>query len=675
MNKTLNRANRPMRFFHKWTNRGYSIFNSLKVAVKICVIPVTYSLVMSPTKAVAQNDTASVSKHIDLKEVVVTSKLKSESYLELNRVVMIVTHEEIQQLSASSLQDVLEKLINVDIRQRGGQGIQADITFRGGTFDQTLVLFNGVNITDPQTGHHNLNIPIDLNSIQRIEILQGPGARVYGPGAFSGAINIITKPQPENSIKISSKIGEYGLWGGVIQGTVKSKVTNSFLSVSHDQSNGYIQNTDFEQTKLFLHSLIASKIGDLSFFTGYQVKGFGANSFYTPLYPNQYENTSTLISSLDYEKKWSKNTFTINTYYRRHRDRFELFRSNPPSWYTTHNYHLSTVVGSKASIQHLTDIGRTQLGTEVRGEDILSNKLGDTLSNPVKVRGEDGIYYIKGSNRLIYNLFADQVFYLNRFSFSAGFNYSYCSKYSGNWSYGADFSYLITNNYRLYTSVNRSFRNPTFTDLYYEGPSNYGNPNLKPETAVTYEGGLKYDYSILSGYMTYFYRQGKDIIDWIKAPTDAKYHTTNYTKLNTNGIELYLSSNFRGKIPILSSLSVSYARLWADKDVNGVESYYVLDYLKNSFRFGINHKLFGKASASWNISWQERESKYLPTSTMYAPFWLVDLKLNWIGEKATFYIETTNIFNKDYYDISKVAQPGRWITAGFSYKLSFTAKK
>jgi vitamin B12 transporter len=667
MNKTTNRANRGVRYFHKWSNKGYSIFNSLKVSVKICVIPVTYSLVMSPTISVAQTDTTSISKHIDIEEVVVSSK-NAATYSDLSRVVMVVTQEEIQQLSASSIQDVLEKLINIDIRQRGGQGVQADMTFRGGTFDQTLVLLNGVNITDPQTGHHNLNIPIDLNSIQRIEVLQGPGARVYGPSAFSGAINIITRPQPENSIKISSNIGEHGLYGGNIQGTIKSKSTNSLISVSHNQSDGYIQNTDFKISNIFIHTLLTSRIGGFSLYGGYKDKGFGANSFYTPLYPNQYEKTRTLISSLEYENTWGKNKIILNGYLRRHWDRFELFRSSPPGWYKTHNYHLSSVYGSKAIYQHLTSIGRTQIGVELRNEGIISNKLGDTLSKPVKVGGEDSIYYIKGSNRFIYNLFADQVFYFKRMSISGGFNYSYCSKFLGNWSYGLDVSYLLVDKIRFYASANRSFRNPTFTDLYYEGPSNYGNPLLKPESAITYEGGFKSDYTLLSGYVGYFHRDGSNIIDWIKAPLETKYHTTNYTTLNTNGVEFSITSNLKSTNPVVKSISVGFTRLWANKEVTNVESYYALDYLKNDLRIGINHLLIRKLSALWNISWQQRENKYLATSAQFKSFWLADVRLNWIDSKYSVYADVANIFDKNYTDISRVPQPGRWISIGFTYK-------
>lgn len=674
MRKKGNGANRNIRYFHKWSNKGYSILNSLKVAVKICVIPLTYSLVASPSVAVAQNDTSSISKHLDLNEVVIQEDVKAESYSELTRVVNVVTQKEIQQVAATSLQDVLEKLVNVDIRQRGSQGVQADINFRGGSFDQVLVLLDGVNITDPQTGHHNLNVPIDLNSIQRIEILQGPGARVYGPSAFSGAINIITKPDPENSVKISSHAGEYGLAGGNLQSTFKIKNSYTSVSVSHNRSDGYSENTDFKASNVFVHSVINSELGDFNFFAGYQDKGFGAQSFYTPKYPNQFENTRTLISSLGYEKKWKNHKFMTNAYLRKHWDRFELFRSNPAVWYQGHNYHLSTITGTKNTYQYSSQLTRFQIGFEGRIEDIISNNLGDSLTTPIKVAGEDGKYYTLGSNRAIYSVFADQVFYLDRFTISGGANYSYCRQFKGNWSFGVDATYKLVDGLKVYTSVNRSFRNPTFTDLYYHGPSNVGNPNLKPETAITYEGGVKLDNKALSGSVGYFMRQGKNIIDWIMLPTETKWTTRNYTTLNTNGVEVSLISKLNDYQPIVNSVFINYTRYWVEKAKGNFDSYYSLDFVKHNLRFGINNQIISKLSLNTQFNWQERAGEYKDVAGVahsYKPFWLIDLKLSWTDDSYSIYVEGNNIFNKDNVDIGNVPQPGRWISAGFNYKLNF----
>ncbi|HOY72722.1 MAG TPA: TonB-dependent receptor plug domain-containing protein, partial [Tenuifilaceae bacterium] len=162
-----------------------------------------------PLPALAQPDSTSMKVNLDT--VWVFSPQRVSSYSELSRMVGVVKRSELRQMKATSLSEVLERSASIDIRQRGTHGVQADINFRGGSFDQTLVMLNDINISDPQTGHHNLNIPVVLDAVSRIEILQGPGARELGQGAFSGAINIITGPSAKNEFSLSTFAGEYGL--------------------------------------------------------------------------------------------------------------------------------------------------------------------------------------------------------------------------------------------------------------------------------------------------------------------------------------------------------------------------------------------------------------------------------------------------------------------------------
>ncbi|MCK4631428.1 MAG: TonB-dependent receptor, partial [Bacteroidales bacterium] len=113
---------------------------------------------------------------VEIKEIVVSGQRSPSIHSELNRVVTVIRKEQIRNAPVQSLQEILEYAVNIDVRQRGNFGVQADISIRGGSFEQTLILLNGIKINDPQTGHHNLNIPIDINSIERIEILEGPGS-------------------------------------------------------------------------------------------------------------------------------------------------------------------------------------------------------------------------------------------------------------------------------------------------------------------------------------------------------------------------------------------------------------------------------------------------------------------------------------------------------------------
>jgi iron complex outermembrane receptor protein len=502
--------------FKRWNRKAYAVFNTLNKIVKITRLSVAYSIVLLPVQVLSQTDTT-VTKNLDIEEVIISAQRAPVIYSQLSRFVTTIDKEEIILMPVSSVNELLENFSGIDIRQRGAHGIQSDISIRGGSFDQNLILLNGVNITDPQTGHHSLNLPINLISVERIEILEGPGSRVFGPNAFSGAINIITNQSEKNYTRAGFTAGDFGLFSGNLVSSYKIKNTKHFISVSKSQSNGYIKNTDYDQYNLFYNSLYKSEIGKIDFQIGYTNKEFGANSFYTPAYPDQYEQTKTTFTSLKFETGKKIKLIPV-VYFRRHQDRFELFRYEPAAWYTGHNYHLTDVYGIKLDSRISTKYGVTSFGAELRSENIWSNVLGEPMDDTIKVIGEpDGFYTYKYS-RTVSNYFLEHSFTAGRFSFSSGLLASWVSEndFEFNIYPGVDLSYSLQKNIKTYFTFNKSLRLPTFTDLFYSGPSNIGNPNLKPEEALSYEAGLKFNNSFIKSNLSFYYRDSRNLIAWVK---------------------------------------------------------------------------------------------------------------------------------------------------------------
>ena len=97
-----------------------------------------------------------------------------------SRTIHVITKEEIKNSPAANVSELLQQVAGIDIRRRGVSGIQADLYIRGGTFDQTLLLIDGFKVEDPQTGHHTMNMAIPIDVIERIEIIKGAAARIYG---------------------------------------------------------------------------------------------------------------------------------------------------------------------------------------------------------------------------------------------------------------------------------------------------------------------------------------------------------------------------------------------------------------------------------------------------------------------------------------------------------------
>ncbi len=663
---------KPVACFRRWENKSYSVFTSLKATVKVGIISARYLMLTTPALTFAQQpDTVAVGKNIEMDEVVISSPMAASTYSEVTRAVTVITNEEFSQLPVTTLQELLENVPSIDIRNRGAHGVQADLMIRGGSFDQVLILLNGINITDPQTGHHNLNIPIDLESIERIEILQGPGARVYGPGTFSGAINIITTPQNESYTRLAAKAGENGLLKTSASAAIEANKTNFFVAASTAKSDGYINNTDFNTYNIFTHAKVAGDKSSLDIQTGYQDKAFGAQSFYTPKFPEQFEKTRTLFSSASFTKNIQGISVSSSAYIRNHTDRFELFRYDYPEWYGGHNYHNTWVWGSKLQLSSLNKLGRSRAGAEFKNERIYSNVLGQPLSSPKQIRGFTDTSYTHGAKRGTFNIYADHTFYLNRLTISTGGLIAQSNRYGTSWSIGIDASLRIAKQTSMLASFNNAIRFPTFTDLYYAGPTNQGNPNLLPEKADNYEIGIKHSGKMLRANISLFHRKSKDVIDWVKNPGDEQWITMNHTRLNTTGIECFIQISTRKLIPIINHISAGYHYMQSDKTSDNLLSYYALDYLKHKGTFGINHSVWRNLSISWSTIFQSRAGSYTSYPSeleeSYEPFLLINMRTAWNGKKFNAYVDVHNLTNKDYLDIGNIQQPGRWISLGINY--------
>lgn len=612
------------------------------------------------TSVPAQVKTDSIA--LSLSEIEV-SAASHKLYSQMGRVVAVIDRKEIDRLAVHSIDQLLEYVAGIDIRQRGTNGTQADISIRGGSFDQVLVLLNGVNITDPQTGHFNLDIPINWSDISKVEILEGSSARVLGPSAFSGAINIVTHPFGEKSLQAELSSGSFHYFDQ--SATANTKIGNALIlaSVSHKSSNGYRENTDFDQRNVFVQSVFKTLLsGKLDIQAAAQWKDFGANGFYSLAFPNQYESSKIFMAALN----WSltKDHFTINSqaYWREHHDRFELFRdmTGAPNWYTGHNYHLTDVTGAKASIQYSENFGKSTAGIEVRNEHIFSNVLGNPMFKTIPVPFENGQFFSREADRLLETAFFDQVINLDKWYFSAGIAASNSSSF-GLYSYGGiDAGYALNENIRFVANENSAVRLPTFTDLYYKSATQLANPNLKPEHAQTFEIGLKMAFPAWKLNADIFKRFGQQVIDWVKEPDSTKWQSKNLTSVNAIGTDF--AFEYRFKKSIINKISANYAFLNLDKTAQGFDSKYALDYLKHKITITLEHKIAAHLSAAWSGIYAVREGQYADFTTnqpvSYQPYFLFNGRIKWEQNQMEIFVDLNNLFNEKYADFGGLIQPG-----------------
>lgn len=660
--------------FGNFSKRPNDRLGLIHITMKTRLFPLLAALFLAAAQPLrAENDTISPALSGEIGEVQVTASRTAKVASDRLRVITTLSRSDIRALPAQNLQELLDYLPGIDIRTRGANGVQADISMRGGTFDQTIVMLNGVNITETQTGHFNFDIPVDLSAVDRIEVLQGTSMSIFGLSAFAGAINIITGENGSNATEAAISGGDHGLLAARLGTNQNIGPWRLTASASYNGSSGYMHNTDYSYGNLFLQAQYADeKAGHFNLQLGGQLKDYGANSFYSLAYPDQFESTKTLLASLSWDRRIGSFALSASAYARIHQDRYELYRDfiGAPASYTSHNHHITTTAGINFKGAWYSAIGKTSVGIELRDEHILSNVLGSPLASPRHVPFQpDSVLFTKAKNRLNVNYFAEQSFSFGRFSASLGFAGNYNTMFRHNYAYGANLSYAFVPGGNISASFNRALRLPTFLDLYYESPVQIANPDLLPEKSLTAELSLRYCLRGLRASLSAYYRIGHDIIDWVKRPDETQWHSMNHSRVDAMGGELSLAYSYGYW---LKDISATYSFCHMDKDAGSYISKYALDYLRHKFVLSLSHGIWRGFGASWTLSYQQRAGSYTDRSGLictYSPVWLLDGRVYWQGSRCTLYVEASNITDARYYDYGGILQPGIWAKGGIEVSI------
>ena len=576
----------------------------------------------------------------------------------------VISKNEIQNAPVQSIEDLLEYAVNIDLRQRGIDGIQSDVSIRGGSFEQVLILINGIKINDPQTGHHSMNIPVSIQQIEKIEILTGGGTRIYGNYAYTGVINIITKKESTNSLLLVS--GENNFKSIEINGFHKNNNIKHSISVLNKSSDGYIEGMDYKTNNLFYQASLEKNNFSSLLNIALIDKKFGAYSFYTPKYPDQYEEIQTGIYSFQFCYEIDNLTISNKIFKRSNQDEFILFRENP-EWY--HNFHKTDLYGFDFNIAKKTKTGSNVIGAEIIYDNIISNRLGDTLIEQIAINENN--FYTLGSNRTITNFFVEKNITHNKLSVSTGLMMNISNNNESEIFPGIDLSYLFSEKLTISGSFSKSMRRPNYTELYYSSPTNQGNKNLKSEFSKNSELSISYLDKNHKSSITFYKRKGENLIDWILTDGDSIWRTQNLTNISFSGFEfsslIKLPKEFYNSLK-LNSVKLNYAYNNADSSSTGFQSAYVLDFLSSNLSMSLNQK-FESINISWKLSRQDRKGSYIDFASNneveYKPFTLISTRVTkQIFNNNRLFIEIYNLFNKDYVDFGNVPQPGRIIRGG-----------
>ena len=566
--------------------------------------------------------------------VVVTGSAEPTPLDEADRAVRVLSLPAGERALYDSWYSLLQLDPALNLMQRSPGGFIADLSIRGSTYGQTLVLVDGMRINDAQTGHFNLDLPLPLELIGSLEVLKGSGSTLYGSDAIGGVVNVRTRTPEAPEFRVLGGAGTYGANQQHGSGALRGRIWSEQLDFARDFSKGFRADRDYRNLALSSRTGYHWKPGSGSLLLAYSDRPFGADQFYGN-YPS-WERTKTWFASA--HQQLGDNT-DLGISYRRHTDLFVLFRYSPQIY--TNRHLLDSWQGTLRRHDNLPKHAVLSYGAEGLSEEIQSTNLG--------LRSRK-----RGSGYVFYDIRA-----LKRFSLSAGLREEFYGSGQVATSPSISGAAWINSKLKARASASRAFRLPTYTDLYYSDPANRGNPNLKHETATNYEGGLDtYIREGVKASVTVFHRRDRNVIDYVRATPADLWQATNFDKLNFTGIEA--SGEFQ---PVNGqTVRLSFSGLHGVTAGQGILlSKYTINYPVQSGVAEWRGLVAGKVAARTRLGAVSQLNR--------SPYALWDTSATWAAGKVRPFIQIANITSTTYQEIPGIALPGRTFMGGIEIVL------
>ena len=612
-------------------------------------------------------------QQVELDPVTITASLTPVSASATGRNILVIKGDQFSKVPVHSLDELLRYLPGIEVQMRGPMGAQSDIVLRGSTFQQVLVIIDGIRINDPNTGHFNSYIPVAPAEIDRIEILKGASSAIYGSEAVGGVINIITKTfaakrdQNTQQLTVQGTAGQYGLRNGQVGGFYqngKTAIAGGFLSnnaVGQPQrgTRGYFHNTSASAS---INQFI-NKNWKASFRSAFDKRDFAAQNFYTIF--NSDTATEKVNSfwnhiKLNYEKlhknfsldigyKATKDTYKFNTGASANENKSKLLQG-----LAVYNWE----AGEKTTFS---------TGVQWVNKKMKSNDRGDHSLN------QAGAFFIVGQR------------------IGDHFNVNPAMRLQWNERSGWEIVPQLNLSYKLpywqlRASAGKTLRDADFTERFnnynksFVASGSIGNPDLQSERSFSYEGGADFfGIKNMKIAATVFRQHFTQLIDYVPtsydemprktnlSPTGTYALAKNIAEVNTTGVEtdIQYSKQFDNK----QQLWATFGLTWIDsKSNNATPSFYVSSHAKFLTNFNLQYAIHW-FSISTNGLYKERQAQASTpiNANLSKDYFLLNVQTqaNVYKNKLSLFAEIDNVFDKQYSDVLGSKMPGRWVMGGF----------
>lgn len=636
------------------------------------------SLLSLALLGVFSNSTAQ-EKEIELDPITITASLTPVSASKTGRNILIIKGDALQKLPVQSIDELLRYVPGVEVQSRGPMGAQGDITIRGGTFQQVLVILDGIRLNDPLTGHFNSYIPISPAEIDRIEILKGASSAIYGTEAVGGVVHIISKTfaakKQSNGHKINAQLtaGDYGLFNTQAGVSMHQKNTTASVGLLTNNAKGQaLRGTKGYFNLTTISASIKQQLNEntsIAYRFGYDDRDFNAQNFYTTFLSDTA--TEAVVSRwhhLKLQHQKNKHRFSFDAGYKQADDVYRFRKGVSPNVNNSSLFQSLAIhdyaINDKSSITSGVQFISRKISSNDRGNHEVSNagafvllnqKIGDNLQLNPALRVD---WNERGGWEIIPQLNASYRLESILFRGSAGRT-----------TRDADFTERF-NNYQ---------RNPV------PSGQRIGNPDLTSETSFSYELGADYfvNSSLKIG-VTWFERFQQSLIDYVNTPYANMPRQVNLTpggsyllaknidKVNTTGIETDIQ--YTHAFNEQESLSAGLGFIWMrSRSSDTIPSLYVSNHARELINFNIAYR-YKRIAISTNGLFKARKPQQAASPLIVpisADYFVLNARadLFLVKNKLALFVQADNIFNKRYSDLLGSVMPQRWIMGGVKVNL------
>jgi iron complex outermembrane receptor protein len=537
-------------------------------------------------------------------------------------------------LAFDQIEDYLRTDSSVDIQQRGGGGIMADISIRGASFEQTLVLVNGLRMDSAETAHFNLDLPIPLLTIERLDVLHGAGSTLYGSDAIGGVVDVRTMKPADTAFRLKTGAGSFGENEQAAIASIAEKKWSDVLAGDRGFSTGFMTDRDYRTENASNELRFGSALGNSDFLFAGDDRAYGANQFYGPYV--SWERTKGWFAALT--QQLHSNT-QVSAAYRRHSDIYLLERDEPEGY---KNQHIDD--GFEGAVRDQRTLAKNLTlasGLEEDTDHITSTNLGQHSRN--RGAGYAAVQWLQPAHGSVSLGAREEIFDGGRSVFSPMIS-------ATRW---------LSQKATLHASIGHGFRLPTYLDLYYSDPSTLGNPNLKPESAWNFDAGVSwFPKPQVAATITAFYSRQHDTIDYTRAAEADPWQASNLPGVQFKGVEASLAWQPRST----EHLMFSWTNLaGAQSALHGLQSEYIFNYPVNNARFDWTQQVSRQLVLNTRLGVVQRFEK--------SPYAVWDVSLARQLGRIRPYLQMTNLTNTGYVEIVNVRMPPRGFVGGLEIVL------